>query len=164
LDTSSLGLIEVFQELARLDYRSFIPVKDKGIDVVGYNQENHRFIAIQVKTSRRYEERYKSKGGEYGYWWEIPEKRHVDIRGNGVYYILVGLHFDVRNRSVINKNFFIIESVDLDHLLRDGAKFDKKNHVWRLEIIYDSKLERFVSAFNQLCDFTLYHNAWGILK
>lgn len=164
MDTSSLGLIEVFQELARLDYKSFIPVKDKGIDVVGYNQENSRFIAIQVKTSRRYGERYKSKGGDYGFWWDIPKKKHKEIRGNGVFYILVGLHFDVRNRAVINKNFFVIESVDLERLLRDGAKFDKKNQTWRLEIFYDGENERFVSAYNPLCDFTFYHNAWAILR
>lgn len=163
LDTPSLGLIEVFQHLAKLDYGSFVPVKDKGIDVIGFNPRRNKFIAIQVKTSSRHEERYLSKGGEYGYWWEIPLSKHSEVKGEGVYYVFVGLHFDVRNRSVINKDFFIIESLELECIL-DGVKFDKKNQVWRLEVIYDPVKDKFVSVHNPLCEFTNYHNAWEKLK
>lgn len=164
MDTQSLGLIEVFQELARLDYCSFVPVKDKGIDVVGFNQKKNKFIAILVKTSRRYAGRYKSRGGEYGYWWEIPKKKHSNIAREGVFYVFVGLHFDVRNRSVINKDFFIVESTDLEFLLKEGIKFDKKNQVWRLEVFFDPIKEKFISAHNPVYEFTRYHNAWNILK
>jgi hypothetical protein len=163
LDTPSLGLIEVFQQLLQLNYGSFVPVRDKGIDVIGFNPRKNRFIALLVKTSSRHEERYLSKGGEYGYWWEIPLSKHSEIKGKGVYYIFVGLHFDVRNRSVINKDFFIVESLELERLL-NGVKFDKKNQVWRLEILYDSEKKKFVSAHNPLCEFTPYHNAWNKLK
>jgi hypothetical protein len=164
LDTPSLGLIEVFQELDRLDYGSFVPVKDRGIDVVGFNPRKNRFIAILVKTSSRHGDRYKSKGGEYGYWWDIPKKKHAEIKGRGVYYVLVGLQFDVRNRSVINRDFFIIESTELERLLEGGVKFDKKNQVWRLEVFYDPKKGKFISAHNPLYEFTLYHNAWSTIK
>lgn len=164
MDTPSLGLVEVFQELDKLNYCSFVPVKDKGIDVVGFNQKKNKFIAIQVKTSRRYESRYKSKGGEYGYWWEITKKKHVNIAREGVFYVFVGLHFDVKNRNVINKDFFIVESTDLEHLLEEGVKFDRKNQVWRLEIFYDPKKGKFISAHNPMYEFTRYRNAWSILK
>lgn len=164
MDTPSLGLIEVFQELARLDYGSFVPVKDKGIDVVGFNPAKNKYIAIQVKTSKRHEARYQSKGGEYGYWWDIPKKKHSEIKGKGVYYVLAGLQFDVRNRNVINKDFFIVESTELEYLLKNGVKFDRKNQVWRLEVFYDPKNDKFISAHNPLCEFTAYHNAWKTLK
>lgn len=164
LDTPSLGLIEVFQQLTQLDYGTFVPVKDKGIDVIGFNPSKNRFIALQVKTSSRHEERYLSKGGEYGYWWEIPLSKHLKIKGKGVYYVFVGLHFDVRNRSVINKDFFVIESLEFERLFMNGCKFDEKKQILRLEILYNPEKDKFISAHDPFCEFTSYYNAWNRLK
>jgi hypothetical protein len=164
LDTPALGLIEVFQQLMQLDYGTFVPVKDRGIDVVGFNPKKGRFIALQVKSSSRHEQRYASKGGEYGYWWEIPISKHSEIKGQDVYYIFVGLHFDLKNRSVIDKDFFIIDSLELQGLIGNGAKINRKRNVVRLEIIYDTTTRKFVSPHDPLADFTTYHNDWKRLK
>lgn len=146
-----------------LDYGTFVPVKDKGIDVVGFNPQKGRFIALQVKSSSRHEDRYESKGGEYGYWWEVPMSKHSEIKGEDVYYVFVGLHFDIKNRSVIEKDFFVIESMEFEQLFGNGTKINK-NNVVRLEIIYDKNTRKFVSLHDPLADFTAYHNAWKRLK
>lgn len=165
MDTSSLGLLEVFQQLLRLEYGTFVPVRDKGVDVVGFNPKRGKFVALQVKTSKQHLDRYKAKGGEYGYWWEVPQDKHSEVKGDGVFYVFVGLGFDVKDRNILHKDFFIIESSELEEYFSSRKiYFNSKSKIWRIELYLDSASKRFLCAHDNSCDFSAYHNSWVRLR
>jgi len=159
LDTGSLGVLEVFHRLTHMEFGSFAPVKDKGIDVVGYNR--NKFIALQIKTSKKYFDRYLPRGAQYSYWWEISRMLHREILSENVFYVLVGVHFDQSERNAIDYDFFIINTLELEKLFADRKfKYDPKNQKWRVEVYLDRYSNRFLSAYDNSCDFSYFHNAW----
>jgi len=159
LDTTQMGVLEVFHRLSHLQTGSFAPVKDRGIDVVGYSRR--RFVALQIKASKQYFDRYTPRGAEYCYWWEVSRALHREILSENVFYVFVGVHFDLRGRSAIGYDFFIINSLELEKMFADRKfRYDSKNQRWRIEIYLDRNTSRFLSAFDKTCDLTQYHNAW----
>lgn len=165
LDSASIGSLEVYKRLINMEYGTFTPVKDKGIDVVGFSPRKNKFIALQIKTSKRYFDRYKAKDSQYGYWWEISNSIHDDIKGNNVFYVLVGLQFDIKDRNIIDFDFFIINSSVLDDFFKKGLfKYDKNNKKWRLEVYLDDVSKRFLSYHDPECDLSPYLNSWDLIK
>jgi len=159
LDTTHLGVLEVFHRLSHLESCSFAPVKDRGIDFIGYSRR--KFVAFQIKTSKQYFDRYTPRGAEYCYWWEVSRALHREILSENVFYIFVGVHFDLRGRNAIGYDFFIINSLELDRMFSDKKfRYDTKNSKWRIEIYLDRNTSRFLSAFDSSCDLTAFHNAW----
>ena len=159
LNTANLGVLEVFHRLTHMQFGSFAPVKDKGIDVIGYNR--NKFIALQIKTSKKHFDRYLPRGAQYSYWWEISKMLHREILSGNVFYVFVGVHFDQRERNAIDYDFFIINSLELEKLFADRKfKYDTKNQKWRVEVYLDKYSNRFLSAYDSSCDLSDFHNAW----
>lgn len=159
MNTGSLGVLEVFHRLAHMEFGSFAPVKDRGIDVIGYNRS--KFIGLQIKTSKKHFDRYLPRGAQYSYWWEISRMRHREILGENVFYIFVGVHFDQSERNAIDYEFFIVNTLELEKLFVDRKfRYDTKNQKWRVEIYRDTNSSRFLSAYDASCDFSNFYNAW----
>ncbi len=69
----------------------------------------------------------------------------IGIQCIGHFYVFVGLGFDVRDRSIIHRDFFIIESKELEEYFNSKKiYFNSKSKIWRIELYLDSATKRFL--------------------
>ena len=93
----------------------YLPIKDKGIDLVAVKGSN--FYQIQVKTSKFQKTSY--------FWFDLLAKKMV--YSENTYYIFVCYTLGRRQFMGKSYNFFVIPSLSIKHWIDEGIMVSKKN-------------------------------------
>ena len=112
-----IGELQVINEFQRRqNVEIYLPMKDRGIDFIGVN--NNKSIQIQVKTSTFQKEKY--------YWFDLYG--HNMVYSKNTFYIFVLYILPRRKMMGKSKNYLIIPSLDIQSYISKGIFVPKQNN------------------------------------
>lgn len=122
--------MDVIRKLEKENFTIFIPLKDKGIDLIA--QRGKKFFQIQVKTSLFQKNSY--------FWFDLcKSKMKYD---KNTYYIFVCKVLERRTFMGKSQNFIIINSLTLKEWIKAKKLPHKKNAPDVLNIFIYPNLEK----------------------
>lgn len=150
-----IGEIQVINELESKNFKTYMPLKDVGIDFV--SEKNNIFFQIQVKTSKFQKNKY--------FWFDLyKSKMHYH---KNIFYIFVMYIPPRRKMMGKSKNYLIIPSMDLKKLISSNSLPHKLNSpdTINLFIYPDEKLKKWeFKNKNKTLDLTTYWNNFALIK
>jgi len=156
---SGLGFIGELQVMEHLEKKLgceiYIPLKDKGIDLVAKKGQN--FYSIQVKTSKFQKNSY--------FWFDLHKSKMV--YSSNTFYVFV---LYITPKGIMmgkKKNYLVIPSLDLQKFIKRGQMPIKKNSddVINMYVYLDENLKTWTyKNINKSFDLTKYWNNFTGIK